>query len=104
MININEFKKNIYIYPLGINMGINGFKFFSGFFFQLGNEFGHPEWLDFPREGNNESYHYARRQWHLVDDELLRYQFLNNFDKAMNLTEEMYHWLSAPNVSNLNIF
>lgn len=62
----------------------------------MGNEFGHPEWLDFPRVGNNESYHYARRQWHLVDDELLRYKFLNNFDRAMNLTEEKYHWLKSP--------
>uniref|UniRef100_T1KNW9 Glycosyl hydrolase family 13 catalytic domain-containing protein n=1 Tax=Tetranychus urticae TaxID=32264 RepID=T1KNW9_TETUR len=53
-----------------------------------GNEFGHPEWLDFPRAGNNSSYHYARR--HLVEDELLRYKFLNNFDRAMNTLEEKY--------------
>lgn len=38
----------------------------------IGNEFGHPEWLDFPRIGNNESYHYARRQFNLVDDDNLR--------------------------------
>ena len=38
----------------------------------IGNEFGHPEWLDFPREGNDDSYAYARRQWSLVDDSLLR--------------------------------
>lgn len=62
----------------------------------MGNEFGHPEWLDFPREGNKESYHYARRQWHLVNDELLRYRFLNNFDRAMNLAEEKYRWLCSP--------
>lgn len=61
----------------------------------MGNEFGHPEWLDFPRVGNNDSYHYARRQWNLVDDELLRYKHLNEFDRAMNLTEEKYHWLSS---------
>lgn len=61
----------------------------------IGNEFGHPEWLDFPRIGNNESYHHARRQWHLVDDNLLRYRFLNNFDRALNETEEKYHWLPA---------
>jgi len=60
----------------------------------MGNEFGHPEWLDFPRIGNNESYHHARRQWNLVDDDLLRYQFLNNFDRAMNLLEEKYKWLA----------
>lgn len=61
----------------------------------MGNEFGHPEWLDFPRIGNNESYHYARRQWHLVDDKNLKYRFLNEFDRAMNLTEEKYHWLDC---------
>lgn len=59
----------------------------------MGNEFGHPEWLDFPRAGNNDSYHYARRQWNLVDDELLKYKFLNNFDRAMNHLEEKYGWL-----------
>lgn len=60
----------------------------------IGNEFGHPEWLDFPREGNNESFHYARRQWNLVDDEKLRYKYLNNWDRALNLAEEKWHWLS----------
>ncbi|KAI0796919.1 glycoside hydrolase superfamily [Abortiporus biennis] len=61
-----------------------------------GNEFGHPEWLDFPREGNNDSFHYARRQWNVVDDPLLRYKYLNEFDKAMNHLEEKYGWLAAP--------
>ncbi|XP_059170657.1 1,4-alpha-glucan-branching enzyme-like [Physella acuta] len=59
----------------------------------IGNEFGHPEWLDFPRIGNNESFHYARRQFHLADDKLLRYQFLNNFDRAMIHLETKYNWL-----------
>lgn len=49
----------------------------------MGNEFGHPEWVDFPREGNNWSYHYARRQWHLRDNPNLKYHFLADFDKAM---------------------
>lgn len=49
----------------------------------MGNEFGHPEWIDFPREGNGWSYHYARRQWALADDGLLRYRFLQDFDRAM---------------------
>lgn len=49
----------------------------------MGNEFGHPEWLDFPRAGNDWSYHYCRRQWSLVDDPLLRYQHLNHFDREM---------------------
>ncbi|CDW53286.1 1,4 alpha glucan branching enzyme [Trichuris trichiura] len=61
----------------------------------IGNEFGHPEWLDFPREGNNSSYHYCKRQWNLVDDQLLRYKFLNEWDRAMNEAEETYHWLSS---------
>lgn len=60
----------------------------------IGNEFGHPEWLDFPREGNNSSYHYARRQWNLVDDELLKYKFLNEWDAAMNHAEAKYEWLA----------
>lgn len=64
----------------------------------IGNEFGHPEWLDFPRAGNNSSYHYARRQWNLVDDPLLRYKYLNNFDRAMQHLEEKYGWLAAPQV------
>ncbi len=49
----------------------------------IGNEFGHPEWIDFPREGNNWSYKYCRRQWSLVDNDNLKYKYLNNFDKAM---------------------
>ncbi|EGG04427.1 family 13 glycoside hydrolase [Melampsora larici-populina 98AG31] len=61
-----------------------------------GNEFGHPEWLDFPREGNGNSFHYARRQWNVVDDPLLRYKYLNNFDAAMNNLEGEYNWLSSP--------
>ena len=50
----------------------------------MGNEFGHPEWLDFPRAGNDSSYQHARRQWNLVDDDNLRYKFMNAFDGAMN--------------------
>ena len=49
----------------------------------MGNEWGHPEWIDFPREGNGWSYKYARRQWDLVDREDLKYQFLNNWDNDM---------------------
>ena len=46
----------------------------EGYLNFIGNEFGHPEWLDFPREGNDDSYMYARRQWNLVDDPLLRFE------------------------------
>jgi 1,4-alpha-glucan branching enzyme len=49
----------------------------------MGNEFGHPEWIDFPRQGNNWSYHYARRQWHLADDTNLKYHQLACFDRDM---------------------
>lgn len=49
----------------------------------MGNEFGHPEWIDFPRQGNNWSYHYARRQWRLADDARLVYRFLARFDRDM---------------------
>ena len=49
----------------------------------MGNEFGHPEWIDFPREGNGWSFHYCRRQWSLKDNGLLKYQWLNDFDYDM---------------------
>ncbi|MBR2309916.1 MAG: alpha amylase C-terminal domain-containing protein, partial [Oscillospiraceae bacterium] len=49
----------------------------------MGNEFGHPEWIDFPREGNGWSFHYCRRQWSLRDNGLLKYQWLNDFDYDM---------------------
>ena len=49
----------------------------------MGNEFGHPEWVDFPRQGNGWSYKYARRQWELVDNEQYLYSDLNRFDRDM---------------------
>ncbi|MCK5066349.1 MAG: alpha amylase C-terminal domain-containing protein [Bacteroidales bacterium] len=49
----------------------------------MGNEFGHPEWIDFPREGNDWSYQYARRQWSLVENQELRYHHLGDFDMEM---------------------
>ncbi|HEY5653063.1 MAG TPA: alpha amylase C-terminal domain-containing protein [Pontiella sp.] len=49
----------------------------------MGNEFGHPEWIDFPREGNNWSYQHARRQWHLRDDPNLQFHFLADFDQEL---------------------
>ncbi len=55
----------------------------EGYLNFMGNEFGHPEWIDFPREGNGWSYHYCRRQWSLVDNKDLRFCELNEFDKAM---------------------
>lgn len=55
----------------------------GGYLNFMGNEFGHPEWIDFPREGNGWSYKYARRQWNLVDNKQLDYHYLGDFDKAM---------------------
>ncbi|MBE6949779.1 MAG: 1,4-alpha-glucan-branching enzyme [Ruminococcaceae bacterium] len=49
----------------------------------MGNEFGHPEWIDFPREGNGWSFHYCRRQWSLKNNEQLKYVWLNDFDHDM---------------------
>ncbi len=55
----------------------------SGYLNFMGNEFGHPEWIDFPRAGNDWSFKYARRQWGLLDDPNLKYQFLARFDRDM---------------------
>ena len=55
----------------------------GGYLNFMGNEFGHPEWIDFPREGNGWSHKYARRQWNLVDNKELCYHYLGDFDKAM---------------------
>lgn len=55
----------------------------DGYLNFMGNEFGHPEWIDFPRTGNDWSFHYARRQWSLAGDKKLRYKYLLNFDTAM---------------------
>jgi len=54
----------------------------EGYLTFMGNEFGHPEWIDFPREGNGWSYHYCRRQWSLADDPKLRFGDLQKFEKA----------------------
>ena len=55
----------------------------GGYLNFMGNEFGHPEWIDFPREGNGWSYKYARRQWDLVDNKNLTYHYLGDFDADM---------------------
>ncbi|MFW6226503.1 MAG: alpha amylase C-terminal domain-containing protein [Bacteroidota bacterium] len=76
----------------------------DGYLNFMGNEFGHPEWIDFPGKHNNWSYHYARRQWSLVKNKDLRYQFLNQFDREMikffrkrNLLHKQLHY---PHVQN----
>ena len=63
----------------------------------IGNEFGHPEWVDFPRAGNGWSYHYARRQWSLRDNPALKYCALGDFDAAiMKLIGDPAVFNSAP--------
>ena len=71
----------------------------DGYLNFMGNEWGHPEWIDFPREGNGWSYDHARRLWSLVDDENLRFRFLNAFDKSMIQTvneTRVFHWRPEP--------
>lgn len=70
----------------------------GGYLNFMGNEFGHPEWIDFPREGNDWSYAYARRQWSLADDKLLKYEYLAEFDRALlditsQLTDNLSHYI-----------
>jgi 1,4-alpha-glucan branching enzyme len=62
----------------------------------MGNEFGHPEWLDFPREGNQGSFHYCRRQWSLVDHPDLKYQWLARFDRELIDFARRTQLLAAP--------
>ena len=73
----------------------------GGYLTFMGNEFGHPEWIDFPREGNNWSYKYARRQWNLVMDENLKYQFLAGFDRKMVMLHSRYNCLDVPGILNI---
>ncbi len=69
----------------------------GGYLNFMGNEWGHPEWIDFPREGNGWSYKYARRQWDLVDREDLQYRFLNAFDNAMiSLVSRVHNFQAKP--------
>jgi 1,4-alpha-glucan branching enzyme len=65
----------------------------AGYLNFIGNEFGHPEWIDFPREGNNWSYRYARRQWRLVDDPGLKYRFMAEFDRDMISVAKQFNLL-----------
>jgi 1,4-alpha-glucan branching enzyme len=73
----------------------------EGYLNFIGNEFGHPEWVDFPRQGNNWSYKYAKRQWSLVDNENLRYDYLNNFDREMLTFVKTYNVLGALDLHSL---
>ncbi|OAY63014.1 1,4-alpha-glucan-branching enzyme, chloroplastic/amyloplastic, partial [Ananas comosus] len=74
-----------------ITMALGG----EGYLNFMGNEFGHPEWIDFPREGNDWSYDKCRRQWNLVDTDHLRYKYMNAFDRAMNLLDDKFSFLAS---------
>ena len=73
----------------------------EGYLNFMGNEFGHPEWIDFPREGNGWSYKYARRQWSLCDNDMLKYAWLRDFDRAMLKFARKYRVLSKRGAFNL---
>lgn len=75
----------------------------EGYLNFIGNEFGHPEWIDFPREGNQWSHHYARRQWSLVDNPNLKYKYLNAFDRAMIHAIKEHHVLSSLPAREINV-
>ncbi len=80
---------------LTLSSGGNGYLNF------MGNEFGHPEWIDFPREGNGWSYKYCRRQWQLVDNPDLKFEWLNSFDEAMIRLAKEQGVLNDPWAENL---
>lgn len=71
----------------------------NGYLNFMGNEFGHPDWIDFPREGNNWSYKHARRQWSLVDNQLLRFETLNEFDKDMIALQNKEEFINEPYIN-----
>ncbi|BDD02740.1 alpha amylase C-terminal domain-containing protein [Aureibacter tunicatorum] len=75
----------------------------EGYLNFIGNEFGHPEWIDFPREGNHWSFKYAQRKWSLVDNENLKYQFLSKFDKDMIHLAKKHKVLESNEIVELNI-
>ena len=90
-----------------ITMSLGG----EGYLNFMGNEFGHPEWIDFPREGNGWSHFYCRRQWHLADDENLKYSELLAFDREMlklakeyRIYEKEPHWLQIDDDNKIMMF
>ncbi len=74
----------------------------DGYLNFMGNEFGHPEWIDFPREGNGWSYFYCRRQWHLADDPDLKYRYLQSFDRDLITFSKSQHLFGHAPISLYN--
>ena len=90
-----------------ITMALGG----EGYLNFMGTEFGHPEWIDFPREGNGWSHFYCRRQWHLADDQSLKYSELLKFDNEMLKLAKEYrifdkepHWLQIDDDNKIMMF
>ena len=79
-----------------LTAGLHG----GGYLNFMGNEFGHPEWIDFPRQGNNWSFKHARRQWSLRDNGFLKYQWLGEFDAALM---KIVQAVDDPGIHYLNI-
>lgn len=75
----------------------------EGYMNFIGNEFGHPEWVDFPREGNGWSHKYARRQWSLSENPELKYEYLENFDRAMIALVKEHKILEAGTADQINM-
>jgi 1,4-alpha-glucan branching enzyme len=73
----------------------------GGYLNFMGNEFGHPEWIDFPREGNNWSFKYARRQWQLAENKELKYYNLAKFDRHMVKLHHDFRILNDMNVNRI---
>lgn len=74
-----------------ITMALGG----EGYLNFMGNEFGHPEWIDFPRQGNNWSLDKCRRRWDLLESDHLRYKFMNAFNRAMIALAEEFQFVSS---------
>jgi 1,4-alpha-glucan branching enzyme len=74
----------------------------NGYLNFMGNEFGHPDWIDFPREGNNWSFKHARRQWHLADDVHLKYNLLAQFDRDMIALARAHRLFGSSNLQLLH--
>jgi len=74
----------------------------NGYLNFMGNEFGHPDWIDFPREGNNWSFKHATRQWYLADDTHLKYHLLSLFDRDMIELAKTHHLLETPDLQLLH--
>ena len=74
----------------------------NGYLDFMGNEFGHPDWIDFPRDGNNWSFKHARRQWHLADDTHLKHHLLALFDQDMIALAKTHHLLETPGLPLLH--